>query len=94
MEFPSAPLMVGDEHISSSAVNAIETRQGVLRLLTPTDCVKDRLANYYYFKDRQCLEQALMVMKAHPVNFQSLKNWHENENLVYRYDELMEILRP
>lgn len=93
VEFPSAPLMVGDEHISSTAVNAIETRQGVLRLLTPTDCVKDRLANYYYFKDRQCLEQALMVMKAHPVNFQSLKKWHENENLVHRYDELLEILR-
>lgn len=93
VEFPSAPLMVGDEHIRSTAVNAIETQLGVLRLLTPIDCVKDRLANYYYFKDRQCLEQALLVIKAHPVNFQSLKKWHENEGLIDRYGELMEVLR-
>jgi hypothetical protein len=71
--------MVGDEHIQSNAVEAIDTDLGTLRLLTPTDCVKDRLANYYYFGDKQCLEQALLVAKAHPINISSLESWHKNE---------------
>lgn len=79
VEFPSAPLTVGDEHIPSKAVNSITTNQGTLRLLTPTDCVKDRLANYYYFRDKQSLEQAILVAKAQPINFAALKTWHNNE---------------
>ena len=42
---------------------------GSFRLLSPTDCVKDRLANFYHFEDGQCLEQAPMVAGQHPVNW-------------------------
>jgi len=45
VEFPSAPLTIGDEFIPSSQVASLETARGTLRLLSPTDCVKDRLAN-------------------------------------------------
>lgn len=79
IEFPSAPLTIGDEFIPASAANTLTTSLGTLRLLTPTDCVKDRLANYYYFGDSQCLSQALMVAKAHPINMKSLELWHKNE---------------
>ena len=89
VEFPSAPLTVGDEHINESDLATIETETGTLRLLSPTDCVKDRLANYYYFKDKQCFEQAVLVAKAHPINFLSLKQWHKQEDQVKAYDEFM-----
>lgn len=79
LEFPPAPLAVGDESIPLEATELMETDQGVLRLLRPTDCVKDRLANYYYFKDRQCYEQALAVARRHPVDWEALERWHENE---------------
>jgi len=79
VEFPSAPLMIGDEHIKSADAASMETATGRLRLLTPTDCVKDRLANYYYFGDQQCLEQALLVARAQPINLDNLKRWHESE---------------
>lgn len=79
VEFPSAPLMIGDEHIKPADLAEIETDCGKLRMLTPTDCVKDRLANFYYFKDRQCLEQAVLVASAHPINWASVKAWHLTE---------------
>ncbi|MDI6740798.1 MAG: hypothetical protein QME74_10605 [Candidatus Edwardsbacteria bacterium] len=34
---------------------------GRLHLLSPTDCVKDRLAAYFHWNDRQSLEQAGLV---------------------------------
>ncbi|WP_308364353.1 MULTISPECIES: hypothetical protein [unclassified Microbulbifer] len=89
VEFPSAPLTVGDEHIPSSAVNNLHTTIGTLRLLTPTDCVKDRLANYYYFRDNQCLEQAVLVAKAQPINLKSLESWHSNEGQEQGYKEFL-----
>ncbi|MFD1216432.1 hypothetical protein [Microbulbifer celer] len=92
VEFPSAPLTIGDEYIPSSAVNSIATEHGTLRLLTPTDCVKDRLANYYYFGDKQCLEQALLVARAHPVNLASLQRWHDNEQEQEGYQDFLILL--
>lgn len=90
LEFPSAPLMIGDEHIKSNAVEAIDTDLGTLRLLTPTDCVKDRLANYYYFGDKQCLAQALLVASAHPINLAALEQWHQNERQEQEYHSFLE----
>lgn len=93
LEFPSAPLMIGDEHIKLNAVGAIDTDLGTLRLLTPTDCVKDRLANHYYFGDKQCLEQALLVAKTHPINLTALKQWHQNERQEQEYLSFLEKLK-
>jgi hypothetical protein len=92
VEFPSAPLMVGDEHIPLRAAAEIETTTGVLRLLSPTDCIKDRLANYYYFGDSQCLQQALLVAKSHPVNLISLEAWHRTEGQEQGYKTFVGML--
>ena len=89
VEFPSAPLMIGDEFIPESQIVEMQTNQGTLKLLSPTDCVKDRLANYYYFHDRQCLAQALMVANRHPINLSALEQWHENESLMKEYVEFI-----
>jgi hypothetical protein len=43
LEFPSAPLAVGHEQITANRVAGLRTSQGTVRLLSPTDCVKDRL---------------------------------------------------
>jgi len=93
VEFPSAPLMIGDEFIPESQTVEMVTNQGTLKLLSPTDCVKDRLANFYYFRDKQCLEQALMVADRHPVNLSALEKWHENESLMDEYLEFLELMK-
>lgn len=92
IEFPSAPLMVGDEYVTEAAIVERDTPQGTLRLLSPTDCVKDRLANYYYFKDRQCFQQAILVAKNQPINVKLLEKWHQNEGQVKEYTMFIEAL--
>ena len=46
IEFPSGPPAIGHELIKNFA--EIETDVGVLRILTPTDAIKDRLVGYYH----------------------------------------------
>ncbi|MCF6317999.1 MAG: hypothetical protein L3J83_01795 [Proteobacteria bacterium] len=46
LEFPPGPLGVGDAPVDK--ISTIKTNSGVLRILTPTDCIKDRLAAYFH----------------------------------------------
>ena len=55
--------------------------------LSPTDCVKDRLASYIHFKERSCFDQAILVAKNHPVNLISIKKWCIAEGSEESYDE-------
>jgi hypothetical protein len=51
VEFPPPPVSIGFE-MPIRKFNEIKT----LKLLTPTDCVKDRLAAYYHWNDPQSLK--------------------------------------
>ncbi len=63
LTFPTAPPAVSHEQIKSSQVAERVTGVGTIELLSPTDCVKDRLLNYYEYQDEQCLEQAKEVAR-------------------------------
>ena len=89
VEFPSSPLAIGQELIKE--ISEIETQYGVLRIITPTDCVKDRLAGYYYFKDDRSLEQAILVcLKNDTIDFENIQQWSINENELQKYDMFFE----
>jgi hypothetical protein len=77
VEFPPGPITVGDE--PAKKPNEIIFETGSLTLLSPTDCIKDRLAGYYHWNDRQCLEQAILVAEDSPIDRAELKRWSENE---------------
>lgn len=79
LEFPSGPLMVGDEHIGEDQIHRLKTNKGMLRLLSPTDCVKDRLAAFYYWGDKQSWSQAVSVARNHTPDWGSLQRWHQAE---------------
>jgi hypothetical protein len=78
LEFPAGPLAVGKEPPSSVIQLTFET--GTFNILSPTDCIKDRLAGYFYWDDRQCLEQALDVAKNNQVDIKEIKRWAINED--------------
>jgi hypothetical protein len=77
LEFPTGPLMVGDEPVTD--VETMETDQGTLKLLTPTDCVKDRMAGYLHWGDEQNFQQAVYVAKRQPIDWDSLATWFDAE---------------
>lgn len=88
IEFPPGPLGVGDSPVNE--INQIETETGVLRLLTATDCIKDRLAAYYHWGDEQSLQQAIWVAKKNTYNLHSIKNWSVSESMLQKYLKFLE----
>src|SRR5690349_12790250 len=85
VEFPTGPLMAGDQRVER--VVERRTPAGKLRLLSPTDCVKDRLAAFFHWNDRQSLEQAVLVAKAQRVNLAELQRWSMSERNESKFRE-------
>jgi hypothetical protein len=77
MEFPPGPLTVGMEPVKS--IRKIRLSTGILHVISPTDCVKDRLAAYYHWGDNQCLAQAAMVCKDNAVDLKEVACWSKAE---------------
>ncbi len=69
------PLSVGRQKIID--FNTIEIDHMVLKLLSPTDSVKDRLAAFYFWNDRQALGQAIMIQKDNEINLNDVRVWSE-----------------
>ncbi len=73
IEFPNGPLAVGEEAVQDTREVEFETGRKVV--ISPADCVKDRLCAYYFWGDRQGLKQAVMVAKQHHVNLGEIARW-------------------
>ena len=77
VEFPDGPLSVGEEPVKE--ISEIKTATGILRVISPTDCVKDRLCAYYYWNDQQGLAQAVLVATDNKVNLKEVGRWSKAE---------------
>jgi hypothetical protein len=83
VEFLSPPLSVGEEPVRE----VIEIHRGgrTLRLLSPTDCVKDRLAAYFHWDDRPSLDQAIAVCVDTSVDLREVRRWSTEEGMKEKY---------
>lgn len=90
VEFLSPPLSIGEEPVKK--IHTIEENKRKLKLLSPTDCVKDRLAAYYFWNDRPSLEQAIMVSLAQSTDLKEIKRWSEQEGMAVKYLSFLEEL--
>ena len=75
VEFPPGPLSVGDEPVKN--VENIKFSTGILKVISSTDCVKDRLAAFYFWKDQQSLRQAVLVAKNGHININEIRRWSQ-----------------
>lgn len=87
IDFVNPPISVGHEAIHQ--FNTLNTVVGSLQLLSPTDCVKDRLASFFHWNDSQGLEQALMVAEDHRIDLQDLKRWAKKEGYEKKLEEFL-----
>lgn len=83
VEFLSPPLSVGEEPVREIR----EIRRGgmTLRLLSPTDSVKDRLAAFYHWNDRPSLDQAVLVCRDAHVDLREVRRWSLKEGMKDRH---------
>ena len=90
IEFPPGPLTVGAEPVRHVDETAFAT--GTLRIISPTDCVKDRLAAYYHWGDRQCLIQASLVAREHEIDLEEVRRWSDAGGKLDEFKEIREKL--
>jgi hypothetical protein len=89
-EFVSPPVAIGGEIVKK--LKKLRTPLGLLQLLSPTDCVKDRLAAYIHWRDFQALEQAVMVGTRHRIQLAAIRAWAEKEDGAKQFGEFRSVL--
>ena len=77
LEFPPWPLAIGRELIREWASRPVGSLS--IQILTPTQCVMDRLAAFYHWRDRQALDQAVAVAAAHEIDLDEVRRWSTAE---------------
>lgn len=83
IDFLAGPLAVGAEPIME--IIKIDTEMGSLKLISPTECVKDRLAAYFFWNDLQCLQQAILVAKYNKIDIDEVRRWAEKEGELEKF---------
>lgn len=91
IEFPPGPLGIGDEPVKQ--IVEMETGVGTLRIISPTDCVKDRLSWFYHGGDTECLEQAVLVAQDNQIDLGEVERWSRAEGKSAVFAQIRERLR-
>ncbi len=86
VEFPSGPLAAGGEPIEDIIV--MEFATGSLKLISPTECVKDRLAAFFHWHDRQSLAQAVLVAQSKEIDLSEIERWSRNEGKLQEFRKI------
>lgn len=86
VEFPSGPLSAGKEPLKDIIVMEFVT--GSLKLISPTDCVKDRLAAFFHWQDRQSLAQAVLVAQSQEIDLNEVERWSRGEGKLQEFRKI------
>lgn len=91
VEFVAPPVAVGKEPIVTFEEKKLPL--GEIRMLRPEDSVKDRLASYFHWNDRQSLEQAIEICLATHVDLREVETWAIQENHQAQFEEFSQKLK-
>jgi len=87
VEFPRGPLAIGAEHRIRPVTRP--TAHGRIRMLSPTDSCRDRLAAFYHWGDRQSLTVAAWIAARNRVGMAVLRRWSAAEGADDRFQEFV-----
>ncbi len=91
VEFPTAPLSVGQELIHETTI--VEVGSGEIPILLAKDVIKDRLVAYFHWNDRPSLVQALALMSNHFIGTEELKTFCLAEGKTGQYKIIVGLWR-
>ncbi len=89
IEFVKGPIAIGKDY--KIRPKKVKYKGQIIRILSPTDCIKDRLASYIYFSARECLDQALLVAKAQPFSLKDVEKWCTEEDGEKQFQEFKQL---
>lgn len=92
LDFPDQDIRIGSDVVDRYAT--LVDGDYVLHILTPTDCVRDRLASFFWFHDRSALRAACGVTraKATQVDLATISDWATQEGVTEEFQEFLEKL--
>jgi hypothetical protein len=93
VEFPAGPLGIG----ADIDIRPVTHRIGgvSVRLLSPTDSCRDRLAAFYHWNDRQSLNTAIQIASHSNVDLEVVRAWSKREDASGKFSEFLRALgRP
>ena len=91
IKFPTGPLGIGEDYNIKEA--EVEYEGSVIKILSPTDCIKDRLASYIHWSAEECFDQAILVAKSQKFNSSAVKRWCEGEGASEVFKEFQKKLK-
>ena len=91
IEFVSPPVAVGNEPIQK--FNSVKTPLGMIKMIHPVDSVKDRLASFYHWNDKQGLEQAVNICLEQEIDLEEVKRWSVREKQITKFEIFRELLK-
>ncbi len=91
VEFPRGPLAIGDD----VGIRPVMKRSGqrMVRMLSPTDSCRDRLAAFYHWNDRQSLAAAVQIALRNRVAMQRIRHWSDREGMIDKFEEFRAAVR-
>jgi len=80
VDFPKGPLAVGGDYVLER--NTLHRGDQQLSILTPVDCIRDRLAHFFFWDDFTALGAAVAVARAHANadDIEHIRRWSERES--------------
>jgi hypothetical protein len=90
VEFPPGPLAIGSDLVR--AYDTVKRGSEVLHVITRTDCVRDRLAHFYFFSDRSALAAAVAVARSGVVDLAAIRRWSLGEREASHFEEFSQAL--
>ncbi len=87
VSFQPPPICVGDNIVDSTG--SIKTQKGMLKLLSPTDCARQRLAAYYRFGEPDALDDAVAVAMSHTLDMKLIEKWSHWEWASDKFNEFV-----
>lgn len=83
IDFVNPPIAIGNEPVST--FETLHGPMGSIQLLSPTDCVKDRLSAFFHWNDQQALAQAIFVAEAQSIVLENVQNWALGEGYLEKF---------
>lgn len=85
IQFVSGPPGIGSDYAIKPREVKVDGQ--ILKIFTPTDCIRDRLAAYIYDRSRDNFDRAVLVALRQPYEAKKIKKWLEAEGYGHVYNE-------
>lgn len=85
MDFSSPPVDIGDKN--DPEIQEDSFKGETIRILTPTECIKDRLHKAFHWKDELALQAALEVANTQEFSMEKVEKFCNDNKIISKFEE-------